>query len=531
MQGHVRSLGRLDKEICQAIDSFRDIYRLSADARLMEHTYQIERSIEQLVKARVRETGDTAETAARSLAEDPVAITSVAIEAHVPVDELTRELGEFRLEVKDGFAKVDKQLKKLLRDRSNKQQLATILAAVRASARREEELLVAAEARAQRTTAQLDYVSGAVASSTRRDATLLAAVQAGARRNEKFIVAAAQSGERRINAVEARVQRDGARLDSIKEEVAALGASMAKKTRKESARSLKRTNLVSHELTLDRVAAEPVACGAQGDVYQGEYMGEAVALKKISLASLTAAKRQQMVSQFAQELSIMIRLRSPRTVAVLGVVTTDSSFLGLVMEFMPGGSIREALDGTAEVGADLKSLWAADVAQGMQFLYSCGVQHRDLKSHNCLLTKEARAKVSDFGLSRCDALKTATTLTTKNGDGLSGTPSFMAPELLKDNVFTEKSDVYSYAMVLWELFDGGVPGAGHKPLQISFKVVFEHARPPVPPAMPGHLATVMGRAWANDAATRPTFADIVRHVRAATPRRPAATPATQRPAP
>jgi serine/threonine protein kinase len=150
----------------------------------------------------------------------------------------------------------------------------------------------------------------------------------------------------------------------------------------------------------------------------------------------------------------------------------------------------------------------------MQYLYSCGVQHRDLKSHNCLLTKEARAKVSDFGLSRCDALKTATTLTTKNGDGLSGTPAFMAPELLKDNVFTEKSDVYSYAMVLWELFDGGVPWAGHKPLQISFKVVFEHARPPVPPAMPEHLATVLRRAWANDASTRPSFTDIVRHVRA-----------------
>ena len=132
----------------------------------MEHTYQIERSIDQLVKARVRETGETAEAAARSLAEDPVAITSVAIEAHVPVDELTRKLGEFRLEVKEGFAKVDKvdkQLKKMLRDRSNEQQLATILAAVRASARRDEEQLVAAEARAERTTAQLDYVTGAAA--------------------------------------------------------------------------------------------------------------------------------------------------------------------------------------------------------------------------------------------------------------------------------------------------------------------------------------------------------------------------------
>ena len=440
---------------------------------------------------------------------------------------------------------MDTRLKEILRNRGNEQQLATILAAVRASARRDEELLAAVQAGAQRTTAQLEHVSGAVASSARRNEKLLATVQAGARRNEKFIVAAAQSGERRIDAVEARVRRDGAKLDGMKEEVdaareravaldkkvSAIGTSMVKKTRKESARDLKRTNLVNHEVVLDRVEAEPVACGSQGVVYQGEYMGDAVALKKISLASLTATKRQQMVSQFAEEVSITIRLRSPRTVAVLGVVTTDSSFLGLVMEYMPGGSIRQAIDG-AEVDAELKCNWASDIALGMQYLYSCGVQHRDLKSHNCLLTSDARAKVSDFGLGRCDALKTSTTtLTMKNGDGLAGTPAFMAPELLKDNVFTEKSDVYSYAMVLWELFDGGVPWAGHKPLQISFKVVFEHARPPVPPAMPGHLATVMGRAWANDAATRPTFADIVRHVRAATPRRPAATPAAQRPAP
>ena len=345
---------------------------------------------------------------------------------------------------------MDTRLKEILRNRGNEQQLATILAAVRASARRDEELLAAVQAGAQRTTAQLEHVSGAVASSARRNEKLLATVQAGARRNEKFIVAAAQSGERRIDAVEARVRRDGAKLDGIKEEVdaareravaldkkvSAIGTSMVKKTRKESARDLKRTNLVNHEVVLDRVEAEPVACGSQGVVYQGEYMGDAVALKKISLASLTATKRQQMVSQFAEEVSITIRLRSPRTVAVLGVVTTDSSFLGLVMEYMPGGSIRQAIDG-AEVDAELKCNWASDIALGMQYLYSCGVQHRDLKSHNCLLTSDARAKVSDFGLGRCDALKTSTTtLTMKNGDGLAGTPAFMAPELLKDNVFT-----------------------------------------------------------------------------------------------
>ena len=125
---------------------------------------------------------------------------------------------------------MDTRLKEILRNRGNEQQLATILAAVRASARRDEELLAAVQAGAQRTTAQLEHVSGAVASSARRNEKLLATVQAGARRNEKFIVAAAQSGERRIDAVEARVRRDGAKLDGIKEEMSAIGASMAKKS-------------------------------------------------------------------------------------------------------------------------------------------------------------------------------------------------------------------------------------------------------------------------------------------------------------
>ena len=200
---------------------FHSTYRLAADAYLAERTYRLERSMEALIARHCATTGDTAEAAARSLAEDPVAITSVAIEAHVPVEELTSELREFRLEVKEGLAKVDTQLKELLRNRGNEQQLATILAAVRASGRRDEELLAAA----QRTTAQLQHVSGAVASSARRDEKLLAAVQAGARRNEKFIVAAAQSGERRIDAVEARVRCDGAKLDGIKEEMSAIGTS------------------------------------------------------------------------------------------------------------------------------------------------------------------------------------------------------------------------------------------------------------------------------------------------------------------
>ena len=159
----------------------------------------------------------------------------------------------------------------------------------------------------------------------------------------------------------------------------------------------------------------------------------------------------------------------------------------------------------------------SDVALGMSYLYAQGVEHRDLKALNVLLTHDLRCKVTDFGLSKCEDLKTTATAT-MGGAGLAGTPAFMAPELLEDNTFTEKSDVYSYAIVLWEIWDRGVPWRGLKPVQITRQVVDKHQRPPVPPAMPAELRKLMVRAWAHKPGARPSFKEIAAAVRVSTPR-------------
>ena len=90
----------------------------------------------------------------------------------------------------------------------------------------------------------------------------------------------------------------------------------------------------------------------------------------------------------------------------------------------------------------------------------------------------------------------------------------MAPELLEDNVFTEKGDVYSFAIVLWEIWDGGIPWAGLKPPQIIRKVIDKRERPAVPEGMPDDLREVMCRSWAHEPAARPTFHDLSAQLRA-----------------
>ena len=248
----------------------------------------------------------------------------------------------------------------------------------------------------------------------------------------------------------------------------------------------------------------------------GEYQGDSVVLKKMSLVGVTATKRQKMLNSFKGELAIMVRLRSPRVAQFYGVVTTNSTFLGLVMEYCPGGSLRDALNTDDEITSDRRRMWVSDVALGMSYLYSQGVEHRDLKALNVLLTHDLRCKVTDFGLSKCEDLKTTATAT-MGGGGLAGTPAFMAPELLEDNTFTEKSDVYSFAFVMFEIWSREQPWDGLQPAQIISKVLVKKARPEAP-KMPDDLRKLMVRAWAHQPGARPSFKEIAAAVRVSTPR-------------
>ena len=161
----------------------------------------------------------------------------------------------------------------------------------------------------------------------------------------------------------------------------------------------------------------------------------------------------------------------------------------------------------------MRRVWVSDIARGMAYLYSQGVEHRDLKSANVLLTRERRAKVADFGLSKCEDLRTQ--LQPSQGRDAKGTSAYMAPELLKDNVFSEKSDVYSFAMVIWEIWDRGNPWGGLRTEQIITQVLVERTRPKIP-EMPRDLRDLMVRAWAHDAAERPTFEELAAKLKVST---------------
>ena len=103
-----------------------------------------------------------------------------------------------------------------------------------------------------------------------------------------------------------------------------------------------------------------------------------------------------------------------------------------------------------------------------------------------------------------------------------GTAAYMAPELLEDNVFDEKSDVYSYGVLLWEIYDRGIPWRGLQPMQIMRKVVDKRERPPMPSGMPDDVRALVGTCWSPGPEDRPAFVEIAGLLHA--PRSPAPVP-------
>ena len=105
--------------------------------------------------------------------------------------------------------------------------------------------------------------------------------------------------------------------------------------------------------------------------------------------------------------------------------------------------------------------------------------------------------------------------------GEKGTPADMAPELLDANTFTEETDVYAYALVIWEVLTGDIPWRGLNPVQVAMQILPKQARPAVPEGAPADLVALMVRGWAHEPNARPTFAAIKAELLGGGPETPA----------
>ena len=148
----------------------------------------------------------------------------------------------------------------------------------------------------------------------------------------------------------------------------------------------------------------------------------------------------------------------------------------------------------------------------MEYLHENKVEHRDLKAANCLLDGNMRVKLADFGLSKSKALATTFFAGQPSETGPSGTITHMAPELLLENKFTEKCDVYSFGIVMWEVISRKIVFEGLQREQITAQLVVGRRPSPIPEGSPPKLVALMEECWEQEPFVRPDFKRIVRRM-------------------
>ncbi|XP_063680545.1 mitogen-activated protein kinase kinase kinase 20-like isoform X2 [Bolinopsis microptera] len=238
--------------------------------------------------------------------------------------------------------------------------------------------------------------------------------------------------------------------------------------------------------------SEQIGRGAQGAVYK--------ALWKTK-PQVVAVKH---VLEFDPEIVVLKRIQHKHIVQFLGAVE-EVHFKAIVLEYAEHGSLYQVI---REDPPDFEQMliWSRHIALGLNYLHN-GIDpriiHRDLKSRNVVIASAKRiAKICDFGSSR-ELNKTVTRFSR-----LHGTVAWMAPEVMRQSIVSEKCDTYSFAMLLWELITGKIPFEGEEDPHIMFGVCQRKRRPLIPEGCPEEFANLIKKCWEDEADKRPSIEDI-----------------------
>ncbi|XP_020551906.1 uncharacterized protein LOC105168100 isoform X2 [Sesamum indicum] len=279
-----------------------------------------------------------------------------------------------------------------------------------------------------------------------------------------------------------------------------------------------RTRESEYEIIKDADLEElrELGSGTFGTVYHGKWRGSDVAIKRIKKSCFTGRQSEQerLTVEFWREAEILSKLHHPNVVAFYGVVQDGpGGTLATVTEYMVDGSLRHVLlRKDRHLDRRKRLIIAMDAAFGMEYLHSKNIVHFDLKCDNLLVNLKDPSrpicKVGDFGLSK---IKRNTLVS----GGVRGTLPWMAPELLNgsSNKVSEKVDVFSFGIVLWEILTGEEPYANMHYGAIIGGIVNNTLRPTIPSYCDAEWRRLMEQCWAPNPAVRPSFTEIASRLR------------------
>ncbi|XP_033642938.1 tyrosine-protein kinase ABL1-like [Asterias rubens] len=239
--------------------------------------------------------------------------------------------------------------------------------------------------------------------------------------------------------------------------------------------------------------------GQYGEVYEAVWKkhGKIVAVK-------TVREENMRVEEFLREAGVMKTIKHPNLVQLLGVCTREPPFY-IITEFMPHGNLLEYLRENDDNTLPAVTLlyMASQVASAMCYLESKNFIHRDLAARNCLLSDNHLVKVADFGLAR---IVTGEIYTAQAGAKFP--IKWTAPESLAYNKFSNKSDIWAFGILLWEIATYGSSPYPGLELQHVYEKLERGYRMERPEGCPADVYKLMLKCWEWKATDRPNFIGI-----------------------
>jgi hypothetical protein len=208
--------------------------------------------------------------------------------------------------------------------------------------------------------------------------------------------------------------------------------------------------------------------GGFGVVYKGlnTENAEFVAVKKVSLKHCS----KEQIESIQSEIKLLKKLKHPHIVRYIDHKQTKNK-LYIIIEYIENGSLQDLVRDFGKMKEPIVSMYISQVLDGLRYLHSEGVIHRDIKGANILTTKQGMVKLADFGV--------AAALNDVEAEHAAGTPYWMAPEIIELNPATTASDIWSVGCTVIELLTGEPPYFNLDPMPALYRIV-QDEHPPLP---------------------------------------------------
>lgn len=250
------------------------------------------------------------------------------------------------------------------------------------------------------------------------------------------------------------------------------------------------------------------AHGTFATVHRGLYNGQEVAVKVLELGE--EGHRRRAERDFQCEVSLWYKLDHPNITKCIGATTQigilpSSNSACVITEYLCGGTLKSHLIKHRKRKLPFKTVLqlALDVSRGLSYLHSKNIVHRDVKTENLILDQHGKVKIADFGVARLQAWDLS------EMTGNTGTPGYMAPEVLESKPYDKKCDVYSFGICLWEIFCCRMPYSNYAFSELISDVMYKDLRLEIPKDCPRSLANVMKRCWDEEPSKRPEMEEVV----------------------